>query len=107
MMQKQVSKGFDVFKYDGYKVTHRHIVADLGCISRVQIEDKGGLTDSATLNINITDVNDNAPVFTSTSYTVTMSPYTLPGTVLAVFSATDADFGLNALLTYSYQVVHN
>ena len=53
------------------------------------------------MTIYITDINDNGPMF-STPLISTGVPEGVPiGTVVDVISATDADYGSNAVLTYS------
>ncbi|KAM4586909.1 protocadherin alpha-6-like [Fundulus diaphanus] len=52
------------------------------------------------LDINIIDVNDNYPSFTSDSQNIEMAESTLPGTKFLVLSAYDADVGKNDISTY-------
>ncbi|VDH90723.1 protocadherin-16/23 [Mytilus galloprovincialis] len=59
-------------------------------------------TVSTTLEINVTDENDNNPVFTQSSYHATLAELSAVGTVLSVdINATDADSGTNAQIVYS------
>ncbi|XP_067672299.1 cadherin-related family member 1-like [Haliotis asinina] len=66
----------------------------------VEATDSGGLKDTAQLTINITDVNDNAPVF-QRDYDgylkANETSFSRPITV----SVTDADIGVNALVRYN------
>ncbi len=55
---------------------------------------------SAQVNISITDVNDNPPVFQKTSEHITISPNTPPGTPIFIAHAHDADSGLNGRIHY-------
>lgn len=57
-------------------------------------------TSSATVNVNITDVNDNSPVFDSLSYEVNISRDLSPGVNVINVMATDADSGLNKRIQY-------
>ena len=50
----------------------------------------------------VTDVNDNAPIFTDSSFNVTLSENQEPGSIILQVSATDADEGQNAELFYSF-----
>ena len=58
---------------------------------------------SGTMMIVITvlDANDNAPVFTQSTYKATVTENSPKGTVVATVTATDADQGSNAKITYS------
>ncbi|XP_072526719.1 protocadherin-23 [Salminus brasiliensis] len=56
---------------------------------------------STQVNITITDVNDNPPVFPKTSDFITISHNTLPGTILFLAHAHDADSGANGRIHYS------
>ncbi|XP_030813040.1 LOW QUALITY PROTEIN: protocadherin gamma-B5-like [Camarhynchus parvulus] len=59
-------------------------------------------TGTAQLWINVTDANDNPPVFAQDRYRVSLREDTPPGsTVLNVISI-DADAGTNAHITYSF-----
>ena len=61
------------------------------------------LTGTATLTLNVLDINDNPPVFVDRNVTAVLSDADPPGTTAAVFAATDADEGLNAMITYRIQ----
>ncbi|KAF7659578.1 hypothetical protein LDENG_00296480 [Lucifuga dentata] len=52
------------------------------------------------VNVTISDVNDNAPVFAKDSDTITVSQNTLPGTVLFIAHAHDYDSGANGRVNY-------
>ncbi|XP_061581335.1 protocadherin gamma-A5-like isoform X31 [Cololabis saira] len=51
--------------------------------------------------ITVLDANDNAPVFTQRVYKGTVAENAAKGTTVASVSASDADHGLNAKITYS------
>uniref|UniRef100_A0A4W6EE36 Cadherin domain-containing protein n=1 Tax=Lates calcarifer TaxID=8187 RepID=A0A4W6EE36_LATCA len=51
--------------------------------------------------ITVLDANDNAPVFTQTTYKATVTENSPKGTVVAAVTATDADQGSNSKITYS------
>ena len=53
----------------------------------------GDLTDTASLAITLSDVNDHIPVFGSSAYTFFASPWTSVGTVIGQITATDGDLG--------------
>ncbi|OCT87851.1 hypothetical protein XELAEV_18021553mg [Xenopus laevis] len=57
-------------------------------------------TDTAIV-LNVSDVNDNSPVFLQSHYNSFMKENNNPGSFLCIVSATDADEGVNAQLIYS------
>ncbi|XP_030813039.1 protocadherin beta-15-like [Camarhynchus parvulus] len=59
------------------------------------------LTTTQTFTVDISDVNDNAPVFNQTSYTMYVRENNVPTVFVGAVSAADADVGLNAKVTYS------
>ncbi|XP_029439832.1 protocadherin gamma-B1-like [Rhinatrema bivittatum] len=65
--------------------------------------DKGypTLSTSKTIQIQITDKNDNAPIFEQNSYLVYLPENNLSGSFLISVSATDTDFDQNSRITYS------
>ena len=68
-------------------------------------EDANTSANSATVTINLTDINDNAPIFTQSTYTVDDVDETLENgdSVGLTVSATDAD-GTTANSTVTYSV---
>ena len=69
----------------------------------IQATDKGTppLTETVTVNITLLDINDNSPQFTESSFSVIVSESLATGSRFLNITATDADIGDNALLTYS------
>ncbi|XP_037826241.1 protocadherin-like wing polarity protein stan isoform X1 [Lucilia sericata] len=63
--------------------------------------DSGGRADTATVNINITDANNFAPIFENAPYSASVFEDAPIGTTVLVVSATDSDVGINAQITYS------
>uniref|UniRef100_U3IWV0 Cadherin domain-containing protein n=1 Tax=Anas platyrhynchos platyrhynchos TaxID=8840 RepID=U3IWV0_ANAPP len=61
----------------------------------VQVQDGGGLFDTATISISVTDVNDNAPELTVSSALNEISEDAPPGTVVALLHVQDRDSGAN------------
>ncbi|XP_072558068.1 protocadherin gamma-A11-like isoform X37 [Paramormyrops kingsleyae] len=61
----------------------------------VEARDHGGFTDSCGVITDITDVNDNIPIVTLTSFTNPVSEDALPGTTIAVINIKDIDSGEN------------
>lgn len=61
----------------------------------------GELTDTATLNVIIDNINDNTPTFTASSYSFFASSTADVGTIIASLPATDGDIGTFGDVTYS------
>uniref|UniRef100_A0AAZ1XG42 Cadherin domain-containing protein n=1 Tax=Oreochromis aureus TaxID=47969 RepID=A0AAZ1XG42_OREAU len=59
------------------------------------------LSSKKVIPVTITDVNDNAPVFTQKTYNVYLKENGVPGSILYSVSASDLDFGENAKVSYS------
>ncbi|XP_076411155.1 protocadherin beta-8-like [Peromyscus maniculatus bairdii] len=59
------------------------------------------LTTQHTITVQVSDVNDNAPAFTQTSYTLFVQENNSPALHIGTISATDSDSGSNAQITYS------
>ncbi|XP_024121923.1 protocadherin alpha-C2 isoform X2 [Oryzias melastigma] len=57
---------------------------------------------TASIIVNVLDINDNAPLFSQPVFAVNVSENSAPGTVVMVLNATDLDEGSNAELIYSY-----
>ncbi|XP_045406984.1 protocadherin beta-15-like [Lemur catta] len=59
------------------------------------------LKTEQNITVLVSDVNDNAPAFTQTSYTLLVQENNSPALHIGSVSATDRDSGTNALVTYS------
>ncbi|XP_006777093.1 PREDICTED: protocadherin beta-17-like [Myotis davidii] len=59
------------------------------------------------ITLLVSDVNDNAPAFTQTAYTLTLRENNSPALHIGSVSATDSDAGANAQLTYSLLPPHD
>ncbi|XP_038131629.1 protocadherin gamma-C5-like [Cyprinodon tularosa] len=59
------------------------------------------LSSKKTIHVSITDVNDNPPIFTQSSYNVYLKENKIPGSILYSVSASDRDSGENAKISYS------
>ncbi|XP_030629245.1 cadherin-6 [Chanos chanos] len=62
---------------------------------------RGGLTGSTTVNIVLTDVNDNPPRFAESIYQFSVPELTNTGSVVGRIKAVDADIGRNAEMDYT------
>ncbi|KAL6048628.1 hypothetical protein STEG23_002313 [Scotinomys teguina] len=60
------------------------------------------LTTQHTITVQVYDINDNAPTFTQTSYTLFVLENNSPALHIGTISATDSDSGSNARITYSF-----
>lgn len=56
------------------------------------------------LIVNITDVNDQVPTFTQSTYHVSLVERSPSGTELVLLSATDSDLGANGTLRFSFDI---
>nr|XP_044636738.1 protocadherin gamma-B5-like [Equus asinus] len=60
------------------------------------------LSGTTELRIQVTDANDNPPVFHQDVYRVSLRENVPPGTAVLQVSATDQDEGVNSQITYSF-----
>ncbi|XP_008579206.1 PREDICTED: protocadherin beta-4-like [Galeopterus variegatus] len=60
-----------------------------------------------SITVQVSDVNDNAPAFTQTSYTLFVRENNSPALHIGSVSATDRDSGANAQVTYSLLPTHD
>ncbi|XP_052597943.1 protocadherin beta-6-like [Peromyscus californicus insignis] len=65
------------------------------------------LTTQHTITVQVSDINDNAPAFTQTSYTLFVQENNSPALHIGTISATDSDSGSNAHITYSLVPTHD
>ncbi|XP_029402626.1 protocadherin beta-8 isoform X2 [Mus pahari] len=65
------------------------------------------LTTQHTITVQVSDINDNAPAFTQTSYTLFVHENNSPALHIGTISATDSDSGSNGLIIYSLLPPHN
>ncbi|XP_041516153.1 protocadherin beta-2-like [Microtus oregoni] len=65
------------------------------------------LTTQHTITVEVSDVNDNAPAFTQSSYTLFVHENNSPALHIGAISATDSDSGSNAHITYSLLPTHD
>ncbi|XP_076411159.1 protocadherin beta-6-like [Peromyscus maniculatus bairdii] len=65
------------------------------------------LTTQHTITVQVSDVNDNAPAFTQTTYTLFVQENNSPALHIGTISATDSDSGSNARITYALLSTHD
>ncbi|XP_028986552.1 uncharacterized protein LOC114843888 isoform X2 [Betta splendens] len=61
----------------------------------------GGLSGTTTVTVRLSDVNDNPPRFTQSTWSFSVSELAIPGAEIGRISASDADLGENARLEYT------
>ncbi|KAL7848430.1 hypothetical protein AOLI_G00231480 [Acnodon oligacanthus] len=68
----------------------------------LHVTDEGAppLTDNETITLEVLDVNDNAPVFPQSSYTIHLVENNEPGALLCSLTARDPDLNENQYLVY-------
>ncbi|XP_053501609.1 protocadherin beta-16-like isoform X30 [Ictalurus furcatus] len=68
----------------------------------ILVSDQGSpaLHSNKTINVKISDVNDNPPVFNSDEYKKLVTENNSPGVAVLTVKASDADWGPNARLSY-------
>ncbi|PVD34517.1 hypothetical protein C0Q70_05792 [Pomacea canaliculata] len=71
---------------------------------RVEAIDGGlpPLMGTLTVHINVTDINDNAPIFSEQTYSISVVENAPVGTVIGRVKADDLDTGMNARITYGF-----
>ncbi len=80
----------------------REIVDSFEMTLIVVDEGEPALTGTALLLITITDVNDNAPIFSEPEgYFVNISEAAIVGEMITTITATDDDIGLNSKITFT------
>ncbi|XP_036281186.1 protocadherin gamma-B2 isoform X12 [Pipistrellus kuhlii] len=62
-------------------------------------------TGTTRIRIEVTDANDNAPVFSQDVYRVSLRENLPSGTSVLKVTATDQDEGINAEITYSFRIL--
>ncbi|XP_030648878.1 protocadherin gamma-C5-like [Chanos chanos] len=64
------------------------------------------MSSNKILKIGISDINDNAPVFSQPSYSVYVKENVAPGSLLCSVAASDPDEGENSKISYSIRVTN-
>ena len=95
---------FQINGSTGEVTTSGHIDREVQELYQLEVvaTDQGSppLVSMATLTINITDLNDNPPVFSSAEHQFTTAENSPPAAIGSVF-ANDSDLGINAEISYS------
>ncbi|XP_036403737.1 protocadherin gamma-C5-like isoform X4 [Megalops cyprinoides] len=82
-------------------VLDRETVAEYSVVVTATDLGSPSLSSQKSLSVTLSDVNDNAPTFSQSSYSVGVGENNAPGTPIASVSASDPDVGQNAHLSYS------
>ncbi|GAU98557.1 hypothetical protein RvY_09686-2 [Ramazzottius varieornatus] len=96
----------DVVSIDGEK-GHLSVSGSLDRESResylfwVQVTDVGGLKDFCQVNLTVTDVNDERPLFTRSSYSISLLSNTTADTNILKVEAADKDLHENGTISYN------
>ncbi|XP_031754607.1 protocadherin alpha-5 isoform X3 [Xenopus tropicalis] len=69
----------------------------------ITAKDEGSpaLSSSMTINVEVSDVNDNAPLFQQSVHTIFIKENNPPGSHIYTVSASDSDTAQNSFITYS------
>ncbi|XP_059483774.1 fat-like cadherin-related tumor suppressor homolog isoform X2 [Neocloeon triangulifer] len=70
-------------------------------VAHVQEQDKPGFECSSLVEILVSDLNDNAPIFSTKLYSVNLPEDTEVGTLVTKVHATDKDIGVNRKVKYA------
>ncbi|XP_054362719.2 protocadherin alpha-1-like [Mirounga angustirostris] len=79
----------------------RESVADYALVVTARDAGSPSLSATASMSVEVADVNDNAPAFAQPEYTVFVKENNPPGCHIFTVSARDADAQENALVSYS------
>ncbi|XP_019061543.1 protocadherin gamma-B1 [Fukomys damarensis] len=83
------------------KALNREEISEYNITLTATDKGKPPLSSKTRVTLHITDVNDNAPIFQQTSYTVHVAENNLPGASIAQVRAFDPDSGPNGQVSYS------
>ncbi|KAJ8405250.1 hypothetical protein AAFF_G00322410 [Aldrovandia affinis] len=82
------------------KPLDREKVAEYDITLTVRDRGSPSLSDNETITLELLDVNDNAPQFRKSSYTIPVMENNAPGSLLSPVTAFDPDFHENQYLVY-------
>ncbi|XP_078810271.1 protocadherin gamma-A5 isoform X22 [Oryzias latipes] len=97
-MIENTSSGFYSIRTDGE--LDRETASEYNITVTCSDEGVPSLSSSVTLTLQISDVNDNAPVFERSSYEAYIVENNTPGVSIFTVKATDADWKQNARVSY-------
>ncbi|XP_054259781.1 fat-like cadherin-related tumor suppressor homolog [Macrosteles quadrilineatus] len=82
----------------------REAVSEYSLVAHVLDRDTSGWECTSHVTIHVADVNDNAPVFSSSNYTAAVPVDYPPGSFVTILRAVDSDFG-GSQVNYSGRVI--
>ena len=88
------------FKLETKAALDRELTAEYDLVITCHDLGTPALTSSAVIKITVLDENDNAPIFSKQTYTVSIHENNVVGALVGHVSATDADAGANGMVTY-------
>ena len=88
------------FKLETKAALDRELTAEYDLVITCHDLGTPALTSSAMIKITVLDENDNAPIFSKQTYTVSIHENNVVGALVGHVSATDADAGANGLVSY-------
>ncbi|KAK9754964.1 Cadherin domain [Popillia japonica] len=102
-----VTQYFMINSMNGDVIVARTLPPESEFRLNITAADKKGLKDFVILRIFIKDVNDHPPVFKKSWYNFDAEEINYSTNVLGRIEATDADFGMNANVSYSLKTDSN
>ena len=106
LVSGQGSSDFSIGVLDGIIRTTRALDYEAAQFISLQVlatDPATGFASSATAEITLLDVNDNAPVFDQFQADIALPANTPPGAIVTTVSAQDTDEGINAQVVYTVQ----
>ncbi|XP_072006247.1 protocadherin gamma-B1-like [Engystomops pustulosus] len=102
-----ISSGSNFHKIVTKSILDREIISSYNIT--IQASDKGSpeMTSRKVIRLDVSDVNDNAPVFDKLTYTAFIPENNLPGASIFNIRARDMDSDDNAKITYSIMSTSN
>ncbi|XP_030429577.1 protocadherin gamma-A12-like [Gopherus evgoodei] len=98
----QLQKSFDnYYSLVSDRALDRERVSDYNLTITATDRGTPPLSSTTTIFVQLSDINDNAPIFTQTSYTLYVTENNPRGASLCSLKANDPDWGENARVTYS------
>nr|XP_056711025.1 protocadherin-23 [Euleptes europaea] len=95
---------FSIDSQNGIIRTKKQLDHETHCHTVLTVQSQLGSSpvySNAQVNITVTDVNDNPPVFVTKSDKIRISRSTVSGTALYIAHAEDKDSGLNGVIQYT------
>ncbi|XP_075336768.1 protocadherin beta-15-like [Odontesthes bonariensis] len=84
-------------------VLDRESIAEYNITITVSDQGSPPLSSSKNINLKVSDVNDSPPRFSKSDYSMTVPENNAPGFSVFALSASDADWGQNARVSYSLE----